>query len=117
MAKKDAATEVVETEDESTVGNFPSQESKIGRVFFVQEALGYMIGTVVEETPFALYLGADSCWVRDLGPMADFMANGTVNEFHPMPNMIIKDHAIRFMFPCPHPSPASQGAAGRRTRR
>lgn len=78
---------------------------KVGKAFVVQEALGFLCGTVVEETPFGLILGADAVMVRDMGPLTQAMRTGQVNECHPVPHVEIKDHAIRYLWPWPHKVP------------
>lgn len=81
------------------------ESERIGKPYVVMEALGYLIGTVVAETPFELQLGGDAVWVRSMGTMTQAMTTGMVIECHPVPYAAVKDHAIRYLFPWPHEVP------------
>jgi hypothetical protein len=78
---------------------------EVGKPVLIQEALGYFIGTLIEETPFHVILGADCVWVRDMGTMDGAVTSGRVNECHRMPHRKIKDHAIRHIGPWSHKVP------------
>lgn len=88
-------------------GETPNESGKrVGHKFLVLEALGFIIGTVVKETPFELCFGSDAVFARSLGDYRDAIRTGQVVEFHPDPFVTIKDHAIRKITPWNHPVPS-----------
>jgi hypothetical protein len=80
-------------------------EDEKGKVWAFQEALGYLIGTVVEATPLCYVLGDDAVWVRNMGAMSDAMRTGHVQECHALPGVQIERHAVRYKWPWPHKAP------------
>ncbi len=82
-----------------------SDQEKVGKVWCFQEALGYIIGTLVEATPLLYTLGEDAVWVRDMGTMTNAMRTGQVTECHAIPHDEIERHAVRHKWPWPHKAP------------
>lgn len=81
------------------------RQRETGKPYLILEALGYYIGTLVDETPFEIHLGPDAVWVRDMGTMGEAMGTGRVNQCFSMPNTDIAQHARRTITPWPHKVP------------
>jgi hypothetical protein len=83
--------------------------NRVGQKWVFQEALGYIIGTIIQETPMMITLGEDAVWARDLGNMSEFNRTGNAVEVHPVPYLEIERHALRYKWP--HASSRKEHAA------
>jgi hypothetical protein len=87
------------------VNDFNEMMPQKGDVIVVQEAHGYLMGTVKAASVFGIKFEADSVWVRNMGEMTTAMRSGTVTEAQILPSVCVRDHAIRYWWPWPHAVP------------